>query len=71
MAQFLKAFTLKSLNTKEEIKNNQKFESERLYSGFIVDYLLKSHSQKTFYLGLCILKNILLLSKSDITKIVV
>ena len=71
MAHFLKAFTHKSLNTKDEIKNNQKFESGSLYSGFIVDYLLKSQSQKTFYLGLSILKNILLLSKSDIAKIVV
>ena len=59
MAGFLKAFTQIKTKISHESKNIQEFESQDLYSSFIVDYLLKSHSQKTFYRGLSIMKNIL------------
>ena len=59
MAGFLKAFTQNKTKINHESKNIQEFETQDLYSSFIVDYLLKSHSQKTFYRGLSIMKNIL------------
>ena len=56
---FLKAFTKNTMSMSQDLKGTQKPCSYKLYSGFIIDYLLKSHSQDTVYLGLSVLKNML------------
>ena len=58
MAQFLKAYTVKTVEGAGGFSTVAGISNYGLYPGFIAEHLLFSSSEKLYYLGLSILKNL-------------